>query len=74
MCMKESLGMIVNMVRVDIIIRLIGVMIYKNGEKYEGQWIDDEKGPQGTYFYSDGSVYKGDIINETKEGSGIVSP
>jgi hypothetical protein len=71
--MKESLGMIVEMVKVLIKVKSIGLMLYKNGEKYEGQWVDDKKGPEGTYFYSDGSIYKGDIINEMKEGSGTFS-
>lgn len=49
---------------------VIGVMLYKDGDKYDGQWVNDKKGPQGTYYYSDGSIYKGDFVGDAKDGNG----
>ena len=36
-----------------------GTYVYKNGNKYEGQFKDGRKNGTGTYFYKNGNKYEG---------------
>ena len=45
-----------------------GTMTYENGNKYEGQWVNDKKEGEGTMTYADGAKYEGQWVNDKKEG------
>ena len=40
-----------------------GIYIFSNGEKYVGNLIEGEKSGQGTYYYINGNIYKGEWKN-----------
>jgi hypothetical protein len=52
---------------------------YANGDKYDGEWTDDIKGPTGNtkansigaYNYINGNKYEGDIDGNAKTGKGV---
>lgn len=44
-----------------------GTMYYTSGEKYEGEWVNDNL--EGTYYWEDGDYYKGRWVNGKKDGS-----
>ena len=50
-------------------------LYYKNGEKYEGDWKNDNKEGKWIYYYNEepikGDRYEGDFINDKEEGKGI---
>lgn len=37
----------------------MGTLIWANGEKYTGEWKDDERTGQGSFTWSNGDVYEG---------------
>ena len=41
-----------------------------NNEKYEGQYLDNEKHGLGTFFYKYGDKYSGEWVNGNKHGNG----
>ena len=43
-----------------------------SGDKYEGEWQDDERCGYGICYYSDGNKYIGDWESDQKEGIGII--
>ena len=38
---------------------------FVTGAVYDGEWLDNKKHGQGTYFYTDGSRYEGAAFNFT---------
>ena len=44
--------------------------IWPNGDKYEGEWFDDQKHGQGTFTWSDGDNCEGERNEGKKEGKG----
>jgi hypothetical protein len=46
-----------------------GTWIYKNGDKYEGNWVNKKMHGVGTYYYMNGDIYKGDFRNNKLEGT-----
>ena len=36
-----------------------GVFIYFNGDRYEGQFVDNAKKGHGIYYYANGEIYEG---------------
>ncbi len=40
-----------------------GVLIYPNGDRYEGSWLADKMCGYGKYYYADGRVYRGMFFN-----------
>ena len=58
-----------------------GVMIYKNGAKYEGEWKDDKKNGKGVFTSAHyfncrknvGMKYEGEFRNDKFEGFGITN-
>jgi hypothetical protein len=47
-----------------------GIMKYKNGEIYEGGFINGKKHGFGIYKWKDGSFYEGWYSEDRKEGHG----
>ena len=39
-------------------------MTYNNGDKYEGEWINDKKEGKGIYYYNIGEQYGGEWKND----------
>ena len=48
-----------------------GIYYYYNGNKYEGDWENDEIKGKGIYYYKNGDRYEGDLKNNKREGKGI---
>ena len=48
----------------------IGCMIYKNGDKYMGEWVNGCKENYGVYTYANGDKYEGDWKHGIKCGRG----
>jgi hypothetical protein len=42
-----------------------------NGDKFEGQLINNSVLSNGTYYYKNGDVYQGSFYNNMKQGYGI---
>lgn len=61
-------------------LKILGVLNYINGDKYDGDWTDDKKGPNGRMnfngvgmqFYANGDKYDGQWENEVVQGKGKV--
>ncbi len=50
-----------------------GVMTYATtGDKYEGEFSDDEITGTGTYTYANGDVYTGALLNNKMHGYGVI--
>jgi hypothetical protein len=47
-----------------------GSMVYTNGNKYIGYWINEEENGKGTAYYSNGCIYNGNFLNGSKDGYG----
>ena len=46
-------------------------MKYKNGDEYEGEWVNDNQF-QGIMKYNNGDIYNGTYKNNKREGKGIM--
>ena len=46
----------------------LGVMIYKNGRIYEGNWKDDQREGKGLEKYSNNNKYEGDFSKGKAHG------
>ena len=44
---------------------------YDNGDKYEGDFVENVKEGKGTYDYSNGDKYVGEFFEDAKDGYGI---
>lgn len=51
----------------------LGVYTYPNGDRYDGEWKDDQKSEKGTMYYANGGKYEGELKNDEKNGEGIVT-
>lgn len=47
-----------------------GAYTYDDGEKYIGEWQNDERNGHGTYTYANGNKYVGDYKDNKKNGQG----
>ena len=47
-----------------------GVILYKNGDKYDGEWANDKYNGKGIYYFHDGSTYEGGYKDDLKCGKG----
>jgi hypothetical protein len=45
---------------------------YKNGNRFEGTFVNGIREGKGKMFYPDGSFYEGDFQNDKKEGHGVM--
>lgn len=50
----------------------IGVMQYKDGNKYDGKWIDDKRDGRGTLYFTNGDRYSGEWKDDKINGQGII--
>ena len=50
--------------------RSYGVMDYKSGNRYEGDWDGDYVNGKGIMYYNDGSKYDGEWENDLEHGRG----
>lgn len=48
-------------------------MIYADGDKYDGEWIDGQMHGVGVYFYADGDKYEGNWKYNKRHGHGVVT-
>ena len=44
---------------------------YDNGDKYEGDFVDNVKEGKGIYYFSNGDKYEGEFFEDEKDGYGI---
>ena len=47
-----------------------GTYTYSDGDKFEGEWKDDQWNGQGTYTWSDGKKYVGEWKEMKRSGQG----
>jgi hypothetical protein len=47
-----------------------GKMTYKNGNSYEGDWVDDYRHGKGVFTWPDGSRYEGNFTSGRMGGEG----
>ena len=45
-----------------------GVLTFANGDKYDGEFIDDEFEGQGVFTWANGDKYEGQFKNGKAEG------
>lgn len=45
-------------------------IIYKNGDKYIGQVLENTHNGYGVYFYKNGEIYEGNFKNGLQNGEG----
>ena len=48
-----------------------GMMVYKNGDRYEGNWASGKRSGQGIMTNHAGDYYKGQWKNDTLHGKGV---
>ena len=47
-------------------------MYYKNGDRYDGEWKNDDREGMGILYYKNGDRYDGELKNDKREGMGIL--
>lgn len=48
-----------------------GKKVFKNGDRYEGEWNNDKANGKGRYEHADGDVYKGFWKDDKAHGYGL---
>ena len=48
-----------------------GTKIYKNGDKYSGEWDKDKQNGRGKFWHADGDFYDGEWLNGKAHGKGF---
>jgi len=48
----------------------VGTLLYDNGDRYVGEFLDNKRNGEGTYYYLNGSYYKGEWKFNMKHGKG----
>ena len=48
-----------------------GIKIFKNGDKYEGEWLRDKANGKGKFWHSDGDYYEGLWLDDKAHGQGL---
>ena len=46
-------------------------MLYLNGRKYEGEWVNDKRDGKGFEKYSNGNYYEGEFSRNKAHGKGV---
>ena len=49
-----------------------GIMYYNNGDRYEGEWKNDDTHGKGIYYYSNGSREMGDYADGIEIGKHVI--
>ena len=44
---------------------------WANGDKYDGDWVDDKKHRKGVFTWADGNKYDGDWVDDKRTGKGV---
>ena len=47
------------------------VILYSNGDIYDGEYKDDQQNGNGLYTWQNGDKYQGNFLNEEKHGHGL---
>ena len=47
-----------------------GRMVFKNGDVYEGAWLDDKRHGKGVYHFANGDVFECHFVSGVKHGEG----
>ena len=47
------------------------VITYDNGDKYEGEFVDNIKEGKGIYYFNNGDKYEGEFFEDLKDGYGV---
>lgn len=47
-----------------------GMLLYDNGDKYVGEFLENKRHGEGVYYYTNGSYYKGEWRKNMKHGKG----
>ena len=50
----------------------LGVYFFKNGDKYQGEWIDNKRVGRGRMEYVNGDVYDGEWAEDVRAGAGVL--
>ena len=50
-----------------------GIVLFPNGDSYEGEWKGDKMKGNGTYKFKSGSVYTGDFEKSLRHGLGTMT-
>jgi hypothetical protein len=51
----------------------IGRMTFANGDKYEGNFVNENLNGRGTMTFANGDKYEGNFVNGTSNGKGIMT-
>lgn len=51
----------------------IGLMIWPDGSRYDGNWSENRASGQGRLIHADGDVYEGEWLNDKAHGEGTYS-
>jgi hypothetical protein len=46
-------------------------MYYGNGNKYDGDWLDDQRTGKGVFNWKNGDKFDGEFLNGQRNGNGI---
>ena len=41
-----------------------GIKVFKNGDKYDGEWANDKANGKGKFWHADGDYYEGYWVND----------
>lgn len=51
--------------------KVIGIEHYWNGNRYEGQFLDENPSGKGKYYWANGNRYEGNFVNSKQSGQGV---
>ena len=56
---------------IEVVKHGYGVQIWKDGAKYEGEWVNGKANGKGTFYHLNGDIYVGDFKDDRANGNGI---
>ena len=45
--------------------------MWKDGAKYEGEWLNGKANGRGTFYHINGDIYEGDFRDDRANGNGV---